>query len=158
MTPPPLARSIQEGFRRYAVRTGSVRSTQKFCYIVRRHQFLLLKGSNFHQETQQTWHTNGMLRPDIFYFSSFKNHDRIFFKKWKKNFFIVLLPIVCKLCRIWKKHETNWVRNYILLCKKRSSWEKVLKSQLWLYLHIYFSIVASICFVEMELCLIVHFS
>ena len=41
MTPPFLVRSIQGGFRRYAVRKGSVRSTQKFCYIVRRHQFLL---------------------------------------------------------------------------------------------------------------------
>ena len=37
---PLLVRSIQGGFRRYAVRKGSVRSTQKFCYIVRRHQFL----------------------------------------------------------------------------------------------------------------------
>jgi len=40
-TPPLLVRSIQGGFRRYAVRKGLVRSTQKFCYIVRRHQFLL---------------------------------------------------------------------------------------------------------------------
>ena len=37
---PLLVRSIQGGFRRYAVRKGSVRSTQTFCYIVRRHQFL----------------------------------------------------------------------------------------------------------------------
>jgi len=44
VTPTPLlVRSIQGGFRRYAVRKGSVRSTQKFCYIVRRHQILLLK-------------------------------------------------------------------------------------------------------------------
>jgi len=43
VTPPFLVRSIQGVFRRYAVRKGSVRSTQKFCYIVRRHQFLLLK-------------------------------------------------------------------------------------------------------------------
>ena len=45
VTPPPiLVRSIQGEFRRYAVRKGSVRSrgpTQKFCYIVRIHQFLL---------------------------------------------------------------------------------------------------------------------
>jgi len=35
--PPPLVHSIQGGLRRYAVRKGLVRSTQKFCYIVRRH-------------------------------------------------------------------------------------------------------------------------
>jgi len=45
--PPLLVRSIQGGFRRYAVRKGLVRSTQKFCYIVRRHQFLLSKGPLF---------------------------------------------------------------------------------------------------------------
>jgi len=44
-TPPPLVRSIQGSFRRYAVRKGLVRSTQKFCYIVRRHQFFLWKGT-----------------------------------------------------------------------------------------------------------------
>ena len=44
---PLLVRSIQVLFRRYAVRKGLVRSTQKFCYIVRRHQFLLLKGPVF---------------------------------------------------------------------------------------------------------------
>jgi len=38
-----LVRSIQGGFRRYAVRKGLVRSTEKFCYIVRRHLFFLLK-------------------------------------------------------------------------------------------------------------------
>jgi len=43
VTPPILVRSIQWVFRRYAVRNGSVRSTQKSCYIVGRHQFLLLK-------------------------------------------------------------------------------------------------------------------
>jgi len=42
---PFFVRSIQWVFRRYAVRKGSVRSTQKSCYIVRRHHFLLLKGS-----------------------------------------------------------------------------------------------------------------
>ena len=42
--PPNLVRSIQGvGFRRYAVRKWSVRSTQKSCYIVRRNQFLLKK-------------------------------------------------------------------------------------------------------------------
>jgi len=41
VTPPFLVRSIQGFFKRYAVRKGLVRSTQKFCYIVRRHQFLL---------------------------------------------------------------------------------------------------------------------
>ena len=41
--PPLLVRSIQGVFRRYAVHKGSVRSTQKSCYIVRRHQFLLLR-------------------------------------------------------------------------------------------------------------------
>jgi len=50
---PLLVRSIQGGFRRYAVRKGSVRSTQKFCYIVRRQSFTL-KRSNFHQKTQHT--------------------------------------------------------------------------------------------------------
>jgi len=53
-TPPLLVRSIQGGLRRYAVRKGSVRSTQKFCYIVRRHQFLLLKGPIFIKKTQHT--------------------------------------------------------------------------------------------------------
>jgi len=47
VTPPFLVRSIQGVFRRYAVRKGSVRSTQKSCYIVRRHLFLLLKGPIF---------------------------------------------------------------------------------------------------------------
>ena len=47
VTPPFLVRSIQGVFRRYAVRKGSVRSTQKSCYIVRKHLFLLLKGSIF---------------------------------------------------------------------------------------------------------------
>ena len=41
---PLLVRSIQEGLRRYAVRKWLVRSTQKFCYIVFRLQFLLQKG------------------------------------------------------------------------------------------------------------------
>ena len=41
---PFLVRSIQGVFRRYAVRKGSVRSTQKSCYIVRSYLFLLLKG------------------------------------------------------------------------------------------------------------------
>jgi len=52
VTPPLLVRSIQGGFRRYAVRKGSVRSTQTFCYIVRRHQFLLQKGPIFIKKTQ----------------------------------------------------------------------------------------------------------
>jgi len=46
--PPPLSllvRSIQVGSRRYAVGKGSVCSTQSSCYIVRRHQILLLKGA-----------------------------------------------------------------------------------------------------------------
>jgi len=47
VTPTFLIRSIQGVFRRYAVRKGSVRSTQKTCYIVRRHLFLLLKGPIF---------------------------------------------------------------------------------------------------------------
>ena len=50
VTPPLLVRSIQGGFRRYAVHKGSVRSTQKFCYIVRRYHFFTLKRSNFHQK------------------------------------------------------------------------------------------------------------
>jgi len=41
---PFLVRSIQGVFRRCAVRKGSVRSTQKSCYIVRSYLFLLLKG------------------------------------------------------------------------------------------------------------------
>ena len=96
VTPPILVRSMQGVFRRYAVRKGSVRSTQKSCYIVRRHQWgwnppfwyavfrgclggtqyakgryavrknpvkrtqtsiFTFKRSNFHQETQETWHT-----------------------------------------------------------------------------------------------------
>jgi len=49
----PLVRSIHgvgvlDGI--YAVRKGSVRSTQKSCYIVRRHQFLLSKGRIFIKE------------------------------------------------------------------------------------------------------------
>ena len=44
---PFLVRSIQGVFRRYAVRKGSVRSTQKTCYIVRKHLFLLLKSPIF---------------------------------------------------------------------------------------------------------------
>jgi len=47
---------------------------------------------------------------------------------------------------------------YFTMQKTLSVREKSLKSQLWLYLHIHFSIVASTCFVEMELCLFVHFS
>jgi len=47
VTPPFLVRSIQRVLRRYAERKGSVRSTQKSCYIVRRHLFLLLKGPIF---------------------------------------------------------------------------------------------------------------
>jgi len=47
VTPPFLVRSIQGVFRRYAVRKGSVRSTQKSCYMVRRHLILLLKGPIF---------------------------------------------------------------------------------------------------------------
>ena len=39
--PPPFGTQYSVFFRRYAVRKGLVRSTQKFCYIVRRHQFLL---------------------------------------------------------------------------------------------------------------------
>jgi len=50
----PLWYAVFMGFRRYAVRKWSVRSTKKSCYIVRRHQFLLNKMSNFHHETQQT--------------------------------------------------------------------------------------------------------
>jgi len=45
-TPPPFGTQYSGGgFRRYTVRKGLVRSTQKFCYIVRRHQFLLKKGT-----------------------------------------------------------------------------------------------------------------
>jgi len=47
VTPPFLVRSIQGVLRRYAVRKGSVRSTQKSCYIVRSYLILLLKGPNF---------------------------------------------------------------------------------------------------------------
>jgi len=54
VTPPLLVHSIQVFFGRYAVCKGSVRSTQKSCYILRIHQFFILKRSNFHQETQQT--------------------------------------------------------------------------------------------------------
>jgi len=53
VTPPLLVRSIQGVFRRYAVRKGSVRSTQKSCYIVRRHEFLLLKGPIFIKKHKQ---------------------------------------------------------------------------------------------------------
>ena len=84
-----------------------------------------------------------MLRPDIFNFSSFKNPDHIF-QEMEKKFRFFLLPTIWKLYRIFKKKRENWVWNYILLCKERSPWEKCLKSQLSLYLHIYFSIVASI--------------
>ena len=49
-TPPFWYAVFRGGFRRYAVRKGSVRSTQKFCYIVRRHQFFTLKRSNVHQK------------------------------------------------------------------------------------------------------------
>jgi len=53
VTPPPiLVRSIQGDLD--AVRKWSVCSTQKSCFIVRRQHFLLLKRSNFQQETQQT--------------------------------------------------------------------------------------------------------
>jgi len=38
---PLLVRNIQRAIRRYAVRKESVRSTQKSCFIVRRHKFLL---------------------------------------------------------------------------------------------------------------------
>jgi len=41
VTPHPfVAQYLGGGFRRYEVRKGSVRSTQKSCYIVRKHQFL----------------------------------------------------------------------------------------------------------------------
>jgi len=50
----PYWYAVLRGGRRYAVRKGLVRSTHKFCYIVRRHQFVTLKRSNFHQETQHT--------------------------------------------------------------------------------------------------------
>jgi len=44
---PLLVRSIQGVFRRYAVRNGSVRRTHKFCFIVRRHNFLVKKDHIF---------------------------------------------------------------------------------------------------------------
>jgi len=40
VTPPPFGTQYSGFFRRYAVRKGLVRSTQKFCKIVRRHNFL----------------------------------------------------------------------------------------------------------------------
>jgi len=40
-TPPLFCTQYSGGLRRYAVRKGSVRSTQKFCYIVRKHKFVL---------------------------------------------------------------------------------------------------------------------
>ena len=45
VTPPPSFwyAVFRGGVRRYAVRKGSVRITQKSCYIVRRHTFLLKK-------------------------------------------------------------------------------------------------------------------
>jgi len=47
-TPPPFWYAVFRGvLGRYAVLKGSVRSTQKSCYIVRRHLFLLLKGPFF---------------------------------------------------------------------------------------------------------------
>jgi len=59
------------------------------------------------------------VRPDIFLFFIFQESQLYFFKKWKK-----ILKFRFLFCRPYenlpnlKKPETNWVRNYILLCKK----------------------------------------
>ena len=53
VTPPTLWYALfMEGFRQYAVRKGSVRSTQKSCYIVRRQHILLLKCASFIKKIQ----------------------------------------------------------------------------------------------------------
>ena len=90
------------------------------------------------------------------HFLVFQESCSYFIKKWKSIDFLSRPYENCAESE--KKNETNWVRNYILLCKESSPWEKSLTSQLCLYLHIYFSIVASICFVEIDLCVLVHFS
>ena len=60
------------------------------------------------------------IRPDIFYFSSFKNPGRNFSRNGKKKFFKFRV-FYCRPyenCAESLKNETNWVRNYILLCKE----------------------------------------
>jgi len=55
VTPPPLlVRSIQGGLRRYAVRKGSVRSTQKFCYFDADINFYFKKAQFSLKKTQHT--------------------------------------------------------------------------------------------------------
>jgi len=70
----------------------------------------------------------GQIRPDIFYFSSFKNPDRIF-QEMEQNK-ILNLDFYCppyeNCAESEKNTHKNWVRNYILLCKERSPWEKSL--------------------------------
>ena len=60
-----------------------------------------------------------------------------------------------------KKNKQTEYETIFYYAKNAIREKKSLKSQLCIYLHklhTYFSIVASICFVEMEPCLFVHFS
>jgi len=133
------------------------------------------------------------IRPDTFYFSSFKYPDRIFSRNGEKKIYIyifisdrmkivpnlkktkqthlndfvflrfgtifirskikkyiyknwiyiyLLFPTVWKLCRILIKRNKLSTKIYFTMQRKLSV-RKSLKSQLWLYLHIYFSSVAA---------------
>jgi len=122
------------------------------------YNFLFIPIANaFHNALLQTGWTASKIGPDIFFFV-FQESRLYFFKKMEKKFLDFFIADRMTIVPNLKKNETNWVRNYILLCKKNTLREKKsLKSQLWLYLHVYLCIVASICFVEMDLCLFVHF-
>ena len=54
VTPPPLERSIQDGFKQYAVRKGPVRSKQKSCYIIRDLKIYIQSVCNLEEITRQT--------------------------------------------------------------------------------------------------------
>ena len=105
------------------------------------------KNAGFTTDTTKTKHWNlkkcKPVKARHFYFSSFKNPDRrfYFFKKWKKiknKFFIAdRMKNVSNL----KKKRNKLSKKLYFTMQRTLSVRKNLKSQLWLYLHIYFSTV-----------------
>ena len=66
---PPLCVLVHsiEGIRGYAVRKGSVRSTQKSCYIVRRRHILLLKDAIFTKKQTNVKNKEEKQKPLIYF-------------------------------------------------------------------------------------------
>jgi len=59
---PPFGTQYSGGLSRYAVRKGSVRTTHKSCYIVRRHQFFIKKHKKCDTLIWEGWKLGNLTR------------------------------------------------------------------------------------------------